>query len=95
MWGQPTAVEVYLFWLEWTVRFGGMRLHTELDVLNLPTLEEQVWDCSGPIAELLETDEDRPSVYFRLLDFLKSVQADPVRPFGFESSRDRDRLSYD
>jgi hypothetical protein len=85
----------YLFWLEWSVRYGGSRLETESDILELPRLEEQVWDCSEPITEILDPDGDRVRVYFSLLDFLKSVAADSVRPFRFEFNRRKEVISYE
>lgn len=85
---------VYLYALEWSSRFRALLGGMDVDPLEIPAIESQIWDCSGPVAEILDRDQDAMRVYFLLMDFLKSRAADGVRPFRYEATHDRELVVY-
>jgi hypothetical protein len=85
---------VYLFRLEWDRRFAKLLADRDASMEDMPSIEDQVWDCSVPIAEIVDPTQDPIDVYFCLMEFLKSDSARGVLPIHYESSADRDLIRY-
>jgi len=86
---------IYIYRLEWERRFGSALDESNIDHEGVPSIEDQLWECSGPVAELMDPDADIIRIYFLLLQFIKSRSADEVRPFRYVANAGRESIVYE